>query len=284
MSRRTTDQPPARGDAGPSRAADPDDARWRDVSRRPPRPPKPLQPELLYIDEDLIVVDKPPGIVSAPGQGGETAVEDLLRGRGPVPADAPFRIVQRLDKDTSGVIVYARTLDAQRRLTEQFENRLVEKTYVALVCGHVAEDGEIDAAIEVDKRAHEVRISPRRGKPSRTRYHVLERLPGNTLLECRPLTGRTHQIRVHLASIGHPLSVDPTYGGGECLLLSHYKRKYRSNRSGEEKPLISRLTLHAQRLAFNHPRTGERVVFEAPLPKDLRAAINQLRRAAAGRD
>lgn len=248
---------------------------------RPPRAPRPPAPRILYIDEDLLAVDKPPGVLSAPGRAWETSVPELLRGRCGLTADEPFRIVQRLDKDTSGLIVYARTLEAQRSLVRQFEHRLVEKVYLALVSGHVEQDGEIDLPLNLEKVGDRVRIARRHGKPALTSYRVLERLPGNTLLECRPRTGRTHQIRVHLAAIGHPLTVDPHYGGGEALLLSHYKHRYRLNRTGQERPLMDRLTLHAHKLTFEHPRTGQRLTLEAPLPKDFRAALTQLRRVAA---
>ncbi len=109
---------------------------------------------------------------------------------------------------------------------------------------------------------------------------MAQHVAGTTLLECRPLTGRRHQIRVHLAAAGHPLTVDPLYGGGQSVLLSHYKPGYRPSRRHDERPLINRLTLHAARLTIEHPRSGERMTFEAPLPKDLRATINQLARLA----
>ena len=106
----------------------------------------------------------------------------------------------------------------------------------------------------------------------------MQRLVGNTWLECRPQTGRTHQIRAHLAAIGHPLSVDPLYGGGQAVLLSHYKPGYQPNRRREERPLVNRLTLHAARIRFEHPATRQPVSFESPLPKDLRATLRQLGR------
>ena len=113
-----------------------------------------------------------------------------------------------------------------------------------------------------------------------TRYRILERLPGNTLLECRPLTGRQHQIRVHLAAIGHPLTVDPQYGGGESVLLSRYKSDYRPSSRRPERPLIERLTLHAARITFEHPHRGQPVTYESPIPRDLQATLRQLGRLA----
>ncbi len=246
----------------------------------PRRIAKPAIPRIVHLDADLIAIDKPPGVLSTGGRAFEVSAPQLLRGRFGLAEDEPFRVVQRLDKETSGVLIFARTLEAQRRLVRQWEDRAVEKVYLALVSGYVAGDGEIDLPLDLEKVGDKVRVARRRGKTALTRYRVLEHLPGNTLLECRPVTGRTHQIRVHLAAIGHPLTVDPTYGGGEALLLSHYKHRYHLNRRGEERPLISRVTLHAFQLAFDHPSTGQRLRLEAPLPKDYRAALTQLRRLA----
>ena len=234
---------------------------------------------VLHLDDDLVVVDKPAGLLSAPGRGGTVAVPDLLRAQCPeLDADATLRIVDRLDQDASGIQVYARSLRAQRHLVAQFTRGRVERVYMAVVSGYVEEDGEVDLRLAFDRRRNRMRTTKGRGQLAQTRYHILERLAGNTLLECRPITGRTHQIRVHLAAIGHPLSIDPLYGGGQSIVLSHYKPGYRTNRRHEERPLIDRLTLHAARVAFEHPATKQRLTFEAPPPKDLRAVISQLGR------
>jgi 23S rRNA pseudouridine1911/1915/1917 synthase len=239
-------------------------------------------PAVLHMDADLLALDKPAGVLSVKGRGAAVALADLLRGRGGVPADEPFRIVHRLDKDASGVILFARTLAAQRSLVSQFAGRSVEKVYLALVQGFVAEDGVIDQPLRTDKSGTRAEVS-RRGKAAVTEYRVLERVAGNTLLECRPLTGRLHQIRVHLAALGHPLTVDPLYGGGTAVLLSHLKAGYRPDRRHGERPLIERLTLHAARVTVKHPTSGELLTVEAPLPKDLRATLSQLRRHAGRR-
>jgi 23S rRNA-/tRNA-specific pseudouridylate synthase len=157
--------------------------------------------------------------------------------------------------------------------------RQVEKVYQALVGGYVEGDGEIDLPILYDKRsARYVTTWRARGKPALTRYRVAQRVAGNTLVECRPVTGRTHQIRVHFAAIDHPLTVDPTYGGGKEVLLSQYKPGYHQGTRHAERPLIDRLTLHAWRIGFEHPGSGERVTYESPLPKDMRVTIRQLGR------
>lgn len=234
------------------------------------------QPRVLHADDALVVLDKPAGVLSVPGHGRDPSLRELLARRPEFAADR-LRIVHRLDRDASGVIVFARTLEAQRALVRQFEHRQVQKVYAALVTGYVAADGVVEADLIVDAKRGITRAARRRGKPSVTHYRILERLPGNTLLECRPVTGRMHQIRAHLASIGHPLTVDPKYGGGEALLLSMYKPGYRRGKHAE-RPLIARLTLHAAALTIEHPTSGEPMTFQAELPKDFRATLNQLRR------
>jgi 23S rRNA pseudouridine1911/1915/1917 synthase len=233
--------------------------------------------ELLHVDEALIVVNKPAGLLSAAGRRDEPHIPAELRRLPLFAADEPIRLVHRLDRDATGVIVYARTLEAQQLIVRQFEQRAVEKVYIALVAGYVEGDGEINRPLDFDKRTGLVTVRAR-GKASVTRYTVVQRVPGHTLLECRPLTGRQHQIRVHLASIGHPLAIDPLYGSAAPLLLSGYKTGYRASGRHKERPLINRLTLHALRISFVHPQTSEPVTYEAPLPKDLRVTIAQLAR------
>jgi 23S rRNA pseudouridine1911/1915/1917 synthase len=236
-----------------------------------------LAASVLYADTHLLIVDKPAGALSVSGRGDAPTVAHVLIRAGLVPSHEPFRIVHRLDKDASGVMVFARTLEAQRSLTSQFERREVRKTYLALVRGYVAGDGEVDQPIYAGDGDNRARVEERRGRPSVTRYRVVERLMGNTLLECEPLTGRLHQIRVHLAYIGHPLSVDPVYGGCESLLLSSFKPGYKPDRRDPERPLISRLTLHSLRLGIIHPEMGVSLELEAAMPKDFRATLQQLR-------
>lgn len=243
-------------------------------------PPPGRQPiTLLHVDAALVAIDKPPGVLSAPGRSAHATVAGLLRGR-PELADNPaLRIVHRLDKEASGVLLYARTLAAQRHLVAQFAARRVEKVYLALVQGYVAaEEGAVDLGLVYDRRGNRVRAVAGRGRPARTLYRVLERVAGNTVLECRPVTGRLHQVRAHLAALGHPLTVDPLYGGGQAVFLSQYKAGYRASRRRPERPLIDRLTLHSLRITLEHPETGRPLTLEAPLPKDLAATIRQLGR------
>jgi RluA family pseudouridine synthase len=241
------------------------------------------EPTILYADEFLLVVDKPAEVLSSPGRGDAPNLPALLAAGGRVPAAQPPLLVHRLDRGASGVMVLARTPEAQRRLHELFMGRRVEKVYWALVQGYVTADGRVDLPLHVDRDRRRVVVAKRDGKPASTLYRVAERVAGHTWLECRPMTGRLHQIRVHLAAIGHPLAVDPRYGGVRALWLSRYKTGYRPSRRHEERPLINRLTLHAARLTFDHPAGTGPVSFEAPLPKDLRGTLRQLRRAASRR-
>ncbi|MFQ5807726.1 MAG: RluA family pseudouridine synthase [Phycisphaerae bacterium] len=235
-------------------------------------------PDILHVDAELLVVDKPAGVLSAPGRGGKVGLPDLIREHPGRPCDEAFRIVQRLHEQASGVIVYARTFAVQRNLTRQFAEGRAETTYLALVTGYVDADGDIDIPLYYDKRAGKLRASSRRGDPALTHYRLVERVAGNTLLECRPLKERTDQVRAHLAAIGHPLSVDSEFGGGRAVLLSSYKPDYRVSTRRAERPLVDRLTLHAATVSLLHPATGEPVQFAAPLPKDLRATLAQLGR------
>lgn len=188
-------------------------------------------------------------------------------------------VVHRLDRETSGVILFALTAAAHRELSQMFERRDVDKTYLALVRGELTQDdGAIEAAIrENPSRPGSVQTHPS-GKPSLTTFSVVERFRGFTLVKARPRTGRLHQIRIHFSSIGHPLAVDAMYGGLTGLYLSSIKRGYRPKPGQDEKPLIDRVTLHAASISFKHPSTGAIINIEAPLPKDFRSVLQHLRK------
>ncbi len=239
--------------------------------KRPPRV------DVLHVDSDIVVVDKPASVLTVPGRSNAVTVADLLRDESQLADNRALRVVHRLDADASGVLVFARTLAAQRSLVQQFVERRVDKRYWALVTGYVKADGEVNARLVYDRRRNRVRTSDTRGSAALTRYRVFERLAGNTLVECELITGRTHQIRAHMQYIGHPLTIDPVYGGGQSVFLSHYKADYRERRNRPERPLIDRLTLHSRRISFEHPSTGGAVTFEVDVPKDMRATIRQLR-------
>jgi len=236
--------------------------------------------DILLEDEHVLVINKPAGLLTIPGRQGGVALREAVAHQLRRPLD--LRLVYRLDRQTSGVLLLAKTLDAQRELSRQFRRRTVDKYYLAIVAGFPEEDGGlIDAPLA--PHPHQVPrmvVNLRKGRPSRTEWEVVERWRGAALIRCKLLTGRQHQIRVHLQHIGLPLLVDELYGEAGGFYLSQIKFGYRTSRRGEERPLIGRLTLHAESIAFDHPQTGERLTISAPLPKDFGAALNQLRRWA----
>jgi len=218
---------------------------------------------VIYQDEDVIVVDKPPGLTvhPAPGHPGGTLVNALLA-LAPELADVGDKIrpgiVHRLDRDTSGLLVIARNERARVGLTRQLKQREVSKTYLALVQGvPQPPQGTIEAPIGRHPRNRKKMAVIAGGREAETRYRLREEIDGFALLEVEPVTGRTHQIRVHLAAIGHPVVGDTTYG--------------------KRSQIVGRQFLHAWRLAFDLPSSGRRVEFESPLPADLRAALERLR-------
>jgi 23S rRNA pseudouridine1911/1915/1917 synthase len=272
-------------DAGMARAAQRVRAGQSAVVSVPPPAPAEPQPQdiplrIVHEDGALLVVDKPAGLVVHPGAGtaSGTLVNALLaRVRDLSGVGGVLRpgIVHRLDRGTSGLLIVAKSDGAHRALARQFASRTVEKEYLALVLGApVRSSGDIDAAIGRDP-AHRRRMSVRapRGREARTSWRVEERFDGAALLRVRIHTGRTHQIRVHLASIGHPVAADPVYGG---------TRTPSSRRAAAREALASlaRPALHAARLSFTHPVSGARLSFEAPLPADIVGVIEALRDAS----
>lgn len=241
--------------------------------------PQPVPFGLLYEDDDVIVVEKPAGIVVHPGAGVEsgTLANGLLHrfGKGVGPAWRPG-IVHRIDKDTSGLLVVARTEAAHAALTAQFQARTIEKRYLALVYGRVGpQQGRVEKPIG---RHPKVRVKmavrpPGQGRDALTLYRVLERYDAVTYVEVEIKTGRTHQIRVHLADLGHPVVGDETYGPGRAGSLRDPQLRKRVES-------LYRQFLHAAFLEFEHPRTGERLGFESPLPGRL-AELLELVRAQA---
>jgi 23S rRNA pseudouridine1911/1915/1917 synthase len=219
---------------------------------------------LVHVDEALAVVDKPAGLVvhAAPSHRGTTLVEELgeLLGGGTDP-ERPG-IVHRLDKGTSGLLVVARTDAAHTALQAQVQRREVERVYLALAGGRLpSRTGTIDAPIgRASRQRHRMAVAGAASREARTHFEALELLARETYVEVRLDTGRTHQIRAHFAAIGHPLVGDPTYGG-------------------ELKYGLERQFLHAHRLAFDHPESGERMTFTSELPADLGTAL-ELARAA----
>lgn len=239
---------------------------------------------MVHDDEDLVAVDKPPGLATVSERWNPTAptVLGLLwrRWQALDPAAPRPHVVHRLDKDTSGVLLFARHRAAQVDLRRQFRARSIEKSYLAVVLGVPdPAEGTIEISIEEDPRvAGRMRVVRHGGKSCQTAYAVIERFQDFSLLRLRPRTGRTHQIRVSLQSIGHPCAVDPLYGGRAALHVSEWVRGFRLGKEQVDRALIARVTLHAERLALTHPRTGAPLIIEAELPKDLQALLRQLRK------
>jgi 23S rRNA pseudouridine1911/1915/1917 synthase len=231
--------------------------------------PEAIALTIVYEDDDLLVVDKPAGMVVHPGAGNETGtlVHALLARPGPLAlTGAPKRpgIVHRLDKGTSGLLIVARNDAAHRALVEQFRERSVDKFYEAIVWGRPrVAGGTIETRIGRDP-VHRLKMSARspNGRPAVTHWRVLATVPGFAHLELKIETGRTHQIRVHLQSLGHPVVGDERYGGASWRGVADPARRQAIRR-------LDHPALHARRLSFDHPRTGRRLSFESPLPDDL---------------
>jgi 23S rRNA pseudouridine1911/1915/1917 synthase len=225
--------------------------------------PQDIPLEVLYEDAALIVVNKPASLVVHPGSGNwEGTLLNALLQHAPALAAVPRAgIVHRLDKDTSGLLVIAKTLEAQTHLVRQLQARSVTREYTAVVHGLVQRDGKVEAPIGRHPVSRTRMAVVARGKPAVTHYHVIERYADATLLTCRLETGRTHQIRVHLASIRHPIVGDPVYGP----------------RTDKNRPrAFHRQALHAHKLGLIHPGTGRAMSWEAPVPPDMRALIARL--------
>jgi 23S rRNA pseudouridine1911/1915/1917 synthase len=246
--------------------------------------PEEIPLKVLYEDGHLLVVDKPPGMVVHPacGHNRGTLVNALLGRSQPLSlVGGPMRpgIVHRLDKNTSGLLVVAKDNKTHRALSDQLSSRSLSRTYWALVWGHLASpEGMIQVAIgrsATDRKKMAVR--QHKGREAVTRYRVRESLGPVDFLELKLVTGRTHQIRVHLFHVGHPVVGDPDYGGRRLHWLQRLKGREREI-GWKLLEILSRQALHAGRLEFTHPASGKPVVVESPLPLDFTLALETLRR------
>jgi 23S rRNA pseudouridine1911/1915/1917 synthase len=310
------------GPANPSQRLRTDQVLVIDFDESEGLPEAPVAPKVdipvLYEDEHLLAVDKPTGLASEPERwargnaslsGGllELALDrsKIARADPTTPASGlEFRprLLHRLDKDTTGVVLVAKTIEAERQVREAFDTNRVTKTYIALVEGEYGlADGEeeiVDLPIGPDeKKSGRMQVDRKDGKPSQTRIRIEQRFRGYTLLRCQPLTGRTHQIRVHMREVGFPLAVDPVYGRRNSLSLSEIKRDYHKKPGSHESPLIDRLTLHALAIELpavagepGEPNTnGEAntngdarmLRIEAPIPRDFARLLKQLAKVRA---
>jgi 23S rRNA pseudouridine1911/1915/1917 synthase len=245
---------------------------------------------VLFEDEHLLALDKPPALLTSPDRS-DPARPNLMkllhtgiaqgkpwaRARGL----AYLAAAHRLDFETGGVLLLAKSRPVLVALANLFGSEKPIRTYVALAHGSPADRFEIDARLASHPgKPGLMRVDPKHGKHARTQFEVTERFGGCAMLRCRPLTGRTHQIRLHLRHAGHPVVGDALYGG-HPLLLSRLKPVYRLKPDRTERPLISQPALHAEQLELVHPVTGATVAITAPWPKDLMVALKYLRRYAA---
>lgn len=234
--------------------------------------------DILFEDDHFVAIHKPAGIPVIPERfpTNQPSLHELMDQR-----YGKTFVVHRLDRETTGALVFARTAEAHRGLSIQFQENTIIKIYHALVSGEPLWEAEtVDLPLRMNgDRRHRTIVDPGKGKPSKTSYRVIERLGPYSYVEARPETGRTHQIRVHLAAVGAPVAVDALYGIETPIYLSSFKRGYTPG-AREERPLLGRLGLHASHVTFQHTATDSKITIDAPLPKDLRATLNQLRKYA----
>jgi 23S rRNA pseudouridine1911/1915/1917 synthase len=231
--------------------------------------------EIIFENDQLVAVNKPAGLLSIPDrEGADISLKSILKNK-----YGNIFTVHRLDRDTSGVIIFAKDETTHQYLSIAFEERNIEKYYIGIVTGTIPEKkGTIDAPIAENQARRGQMIIHKRGKEAITDYEVLEEFGKFSLVQFRIHTGRTHQIRVHMQKIGHPIVCDALYGDGQPVLLSSFKYRYKlSKNEEEEKPILPRLGLHAQQLKFTDA-AGTKHEFEAEMPKDMRALLQQLRK------
>ncbi len=235
--------------------------------------PEDIALDILYEDSDILVLNKPAGLVVHPGAGNPTGtlVNALLHHDPSLDKLPRAGIVHRLDKDTSGVMVVAKTLPAHTKLIELLSDRDVHRQYLAVVSGALVSGGTANAPIDRHPRDRIRQAVREDGREAVTHFRLRERFRNHTLLECRLETGRTHQIRVHMQHLKHPIIGDPLYGGSLKLPKGATEDLIQVLRS------FKRQALHAEQLSFEHPITGEEMKFEAPMPADMKALVDTLR-------
>lgn len=232
--------------------------------------PEAMALDIVFEDDVILVLNKPSGLVVHPANGNwsGTLLNGLLHHCLQLTGVPRAGIVHRLDKDTSGLMVVAKTLVAQTDLVRQLQARSVTREYLAVVEGQLTQDGSVDAPIGRHPRERTRMAVVTGGKPAVTHYRVRENLPHHTLVLCKLETGRTHQIRVHMQSIGFPLAGDRVYGGRARVLPGPMR---------DAVALFARQALHARHLALRHPASGQTMAWEAPLPDDLKTLVEALR-------
>jgi len=238
--------------------------------------PRRAEIAMIHADADLLIIDKPAGLATIRRGGEEPTLGEMLHEMGEVESGG-WPPIFPMDVGASGVVVYARSAQSRATLQERADAGGIELEAMAIVTGFVSQGGVVERAIAFDKRRGSLKLSES-GDPAKTEYEVEQRLSGHTLLRCSTTTHCEQQFRLHLASMGFPLAVDPEHGGGQSIWLSHFKSGYRPSTKHEERPLITRLTLHYHKLHMAD-LSGENVIeIECPPPKDIRATITQLGR------
>ncbi len=234
-----------------------------------------MTPEILFENDDMLVVNKPAGLLVIPDRfdTSATSLNRVLEQK----LQQKIWVVHRLDRDTSGAICFAKNEETHKYLSSIFQEHKVGKYYLGLVHGRVTpEEGTIEKPIAEHPAIKGKMIVAKKGKPSVTDYKVIKQWPLHSLVQFQIHTGRTHQIRVHMQSIGHSIVCDEVYGDGKPFFLSGIKKKYHlSDHDEQERPLLSRLALHSSKLILSTEK-GEEIHIEAPLPKDINACIKQL--------
>ena len=234
--------------------------------------------EIIHQDNDILVINKPTGVSVTKDRSRAAQLTDIFAEQSGPQACSELRLVHRLDKDTSGVMILALNAEAQSKFYGYFEKRLIRKTYLALVTGIApGRGGTINAPLARNRKDPALMcISRQKGKEAVTNWKLLADFGTVALLAVNPLTGRTHQIRVHLPSIGLPLAIDPLYGNSKPIFLSDFKTDYRLAKDKTEKPLIERLTLHAYQIELLKPQENRPDCFIAGLDKKFAATIKML--------
>ena len=229
--------------------------------------------DILLETADFIAINKPSGLLSVPDRkGDDISLKVILKEK-----FGDIFVVHRIDRFTSGIIVFAKNEEAHKTLSQLFEGREVQKFYNGIVHGiPVNKTGSVDAALMEHPAKNGKMVANAKGKASLTDYEIVESFRLYSFMKFQIHTGRTHQIRVHMAHIGHPIICDELYGNGQPLLLSSFKKKFNlGKKEDEERPLLNRLALHAHKLIFTF--NDEQIVLEAALPKDFRATLTQLK-------
>ena len=235
------------------------------------------KPAIIFEDDSIVIINKPPKFLTIPDRYASHIANVYTQLKS---IYGNIFIVHRLDRETSGILVFAKTSEAHKNLCQQFDQRTVKKIYYTLLEGVLhTPKGEINKPIAPSPSRQGKMVISKKGKASITHFELIEQFRQFALVAADIKTGRTHQIRVHFESIGYPLIVDPVYGPRTAFFLSELKqRKFKLGKDQEERPLLNRTALHAYSLEFDHPVSGEKMSFKAELPKDMAAVLKQLRK------